>query len=332
MRFIYKFILLSVLLFLIFILDLSIGSIDLSVYDIIKSFFSPSLNNIREIVNEFRMPRVMSAILSGISLPISGLLLQTLFSNPLAGPYIFGISSGAGLGVAIVVLGSSYLGFVAIPGSLSISIAAIIGALSVLLLIMFISMRVKNNLTILVIGVFLGSGISAIISLMQYLSEAELLKNYVIWTMGSLDNVSTENITIYAVVVLIALFLSIFLSKNFDGFYVGEDSAKTLGINVKNTRLAIFVLSGTLTGLTTAMIGPVGFVGIAIPHIVRFIFKENMHLKLIILSAITGAIVMLLSDIICHIGKTIIPLNTITALWGIPIILWIVLKNKSLKT
>lgn len=332
MRFIYKFALLGVLLLLIFVFDLSIGSIDISVFEIIKSIISPALNNTREIVYQFRMPRAISAVLCGISLPISGLLLQTLFSNPLAGPYIFGISSGAGLGVAIVVLGSSYLGFATVAGSITISVAAVIGALSVLLLIMFISIRVKSNLTILVIGVFLGSGISAIISLMQYLSEAELLKNYVIWTMGSLDNANTENIMLYAVVVLSVLFLSIFLSKNFDGFYVGEESAMTLGINVKNTRLAIIVLSGILTGLTTAMIGPVGFVGIAIPHIVRFIFKENMHLKLIILSAFTGAIIMLLSDIISHLGKNIIPLNTITALWGIPVILWIVLKNKTLNT
>jgi len=331
MRFSHKFFLLSVLLLIIFILDLSVGSIKISVLDIVKSFFDSSLTDIRVIVKEFRQPRVMSAVLAGIALPLSGLLLQTLFSNPLAGPYIFGISSGAGLGVAIVILGSTYLGFAALPGSLSISIASVFGALGVLILIMFISLRIKSNISILVIGIFMGSGISAIISLMQYLSEAELLKSYVIWTMGSLDSVNADNINLYSILVFVILGLSIFLSKNFDGFYLGEENAKTLGINVKNTRLAIFLISGILTGFTTAMVGPIGFVGIAVPHIVRLLFKETMHLKLIILSALTGAIIMIVSDIICHIGKSVIPVNTVTALWGIPIILWIVLKNKTLQ-
>lgn len=318
------------ILILFFFLDLSTGKAEITIKEIINLIFEKDKSTSQYLIfYELRLPRVLTAILAGISLPVSGLLLQTLFKNPLAGPYIFGISSGASLGVAILLMGLSIFGISQIPGALTIGLAGIIGASFILFIILLISLKIRDNLTILIIGVFIGSGISAIVNLMQYLSDAPILKKFVIWTMGSLDAVIKEQLLIFSLLIIIFFGISIMLSKYFDALYIGEENARTLGINIKTLRISILVISGIMTGITTAYCGPIGFVGIAIPHISRTLFNSSKHLELIIYSALTGIIIMLISDILSHSFKNqIIPINTITAILGIPVIIWVIFKNK----
>lgn len=306
------------------------GSIDFSFKEIFQILLNKNTDpNNNLIIKNFRLPRAITSILIGISLPISGLLLQTLFKNPLAGPYIFGISSGASLGVAVLLLGLSFIGITALPTIFSIAIAAIIGAGFILLIILLISLKISDSLTILIIGVMLGSGIGAMVNLMQYFSAAPMLKKFVIWTMGSLDGVQKEQIWYFALLVLIPAVSTIFLSKFLDTLYLGAENAQTLGVNVKLLRISIFIITGVMTGIATAFCGPIGFIGIAVPHLARIIFKTSKHLHLVIFSAIIGAIIMLLSDALSHsFDSQIIPINSITAILGIPIIIWVIFRNR----
>ena len=322
--------LLLFLLFFSFVLDLSSGSINYSLSDIFITFFNKNSNpDSYLILSQLRLPRVITALFVGIALPISGLLLQTLFKNPLAGPYIFGISSGASLGVAFLLLGLGFLGFTTIPGSFSIAIAGISGASLILLIILLISLKINDSLTILIIGVLLGSGISSLVSLMQFFGDAPMLKKFVVWTMGSLDAVQKNQLWYFGLIIIGSASITIFLSKFLDSLYLGDENAQTLGVNVKILRLIIFLITGIMTGIVTAFCGPIGFIGIAVPHLSRIIFKTSKHFQLIIFSSIIGAIIMLLSDALSHsFDATIIPINTITAILGIPIIIWVIFKNK----
>lgn len=329
MKFIFKILVLLVLLFTAFIVDLKTGSIDFSFSELFSVFFNRNTDTQTYLIlKEFRLPRVLTAILVGVSLPLSGLLLQTLFKNPLAGPYILGISSGASLGVAVFLLGVTFIGITAVPAGVSLSVAGIIGAFFVLAIILSISLKIGNNTTILIIGVFLGSGISAIVNLLQYFSSAPMLKKFVIWTMGSLDAVMNDQLWYFSLIVLISIILLVVFSKYFDTIYLGEDNAKTLGVDIKLLKILILIVTGILTGVTTSLCGPIGFIGIAVPHLSRIIFKTYRHLELIIYSSLIGATLMLFSDAVSHsFSNQVVPINTITSIVGIPIIFWIVFKG-----
>lgn len=322
--------LLVFLLLFSFVIDLSAGSLDFTIGEIFSSLFNKSSNPDNYLIlTELRLPRVITALFVGIALPVSGLLLQTLFKNPLAGPYIFGISSGASLGVAILLLGLGFLGFTSIPSSFSIAIAGILGASLILLIILLISLKINDSLTILIIGVLLGSGISSLVGLMQYFSDAPMLKKFIIWTMGSLDAVQKNQLWYFGLIIIGSTSITVILSKFLDSLYLGDENAQTLGVNVKILRLAIFMITGIMTGLVTAFCGPIGFIGIAVPHLARIIFKTSKHIQLIIYSSIIGAIIMLLSDALSHSFEAqIIPINTITAVLGVPIIIWVIFRNK----
>ncbi len=326
----WKFFLLFLFLLLSIVIDLKTGSIKSSISDIFRSIIIKGNNpQLFVIIKEIRFPRILTAILVGIALPVSGLLLQTLFRNPLAGPYIFGISSGASFGVAVLLLGFSLFGINYFPGNFSIAVSGIMGASLVLLIILLISMKIRDSLTILIIGIFLGSGISAIVNLMQYFAAAPMLKRFVVWSMGSLDAVQNSQLLLFSFIIFIFLLLSIFLSKFFDGLYLGEENAQTVGINVNLLRISIFIITGVMTGIVTAYCGPIGFIGIAIPHLSRMILKSSKHIELIAFSALTGAVILLLSDALSHsFAERFIPINTITAIIGIPIIIWVVSMNK----
>jgi len=325
-----KRIILFSLLLAAFIFDLNSGSISFTFNDIKQAIFEGTdVNSTFTIIFELRFPRVFTAVLSGIALSVSGLLLQTLFNNPLAGPYIFGISSGASFGVATLLLGMSFFGMSAMPGTFSLAFAGIIGAAFVLLIVVLISLKIKDSLTILIIGVFLGSGISAVVNLMQYFSNAYMLKKFVVWTMGSLDAVNPEQLYFLSAIIFVFFALSVFSSKYFDSLYIGEENARTVGVNVNILRFIVFLTTGVMTGVITAFCGPIGFIGIAVPHIARYIFKTSRHLELIIYSAVIGSIMMLVSDGISHsIENQLIPINTITAFIGVPVIFWVILRNR----
>ncbi|MFW5766777.1 MAG: FecCD family ABC transporter permease [Bacteroidota bacterium] len=280
----------------------------------------------------FRLPRVLTAVLAGAALSVSGLLMQTLFRNPLAGPYILGISSGASLGVALVVLGAGTGGAMlqGSAGSLWLVVSGAIGAGLVMLIVSLISIRQKDIMTLLILGVLIGAVISAIVGLLQYLSQAADLKLYVLWTMGSLRSVSPDDLKLLAPVILVGLFVSWLISKHLNILLLGEDNARAMGTPVLLIRLLIFVCVSILAGSITAFCGPIGFIGIAVPHIIRSIFRCSDHRWLLPASMVGGAGVMLLSDILSNFGPgdSVMPINSITALVGIPFIFWLILSKR----
>lgn len=321
---------------LLFMLSLLSGSVKIPVSEVFQTLFekNPSSDWYLTLF-EFRLPKTLVAVLAGSSLAVSGLLMQTVFRNPLAGPYILGISSGAGLGVALLVLGFPVLlgvGFGLAISQWAIVIAAWIGSATILLLVLFISMRVNDIMTILIFGIMFGSAATAIVSILQYFGGESSVKAFVVWTMGSLGGVTKNQIPIFAAGTLAGLLLALVLPKNLNVLLLGENYAKTMGVNIVLTRMLVFISTSLLAGTVTAFCGPIGFIGIAIPHIARMWFKTANHFILVPASLLLGADVLLISDIVSQLpGKAaILPINSITALLGIPVVIWIIIRNKKI--
>lgn len=328
---------LFLLFLLFFFLDLSLGQLNIPLKDILSILFTG--NSISEewkiIILDFRLPKTITAILAGSSLSISGLQMQTTFRNPLADPYVMGISAGAGLGVAIAILGVTKLPFFFDHNNLSnfsVISASWIGSFSVLLIILLISIKLRDIMTVLILGILLGSIISAIISILQYYSQETLLKTFIIWGMGSLSHTGITHLKLLIPVILFGIFLSYLLSKKMDAFLLGENYAKSMGVNIKITRTLIFINTSLLAGSITAFCGPIGFIGIAVPHLAKLIFRTASHRILITGCIMIGSVIMLISDLISQLPSKILPINPITALFGIPIIIWIIIKNKNISS
>lgn len=323
---------LFLLLMSLFILDIFLGSLTIKPSEVITAIFKNSGSNLETIIMKFRFPKAITALIVGIALSLSGLQMQTVFRNPMAGPYVLGISSGASLGVAFVIMGSSAsvlpLSFSG-SGNWILAGAAWIGAGAVMLLIMFISSRVKDIMTILILGIMLSSGVSAIVSIMQYFSNDTLLKAYVIWTMGSLGNLTSAQLQVLLLSVSAGMFLSILTIKMLNALLLGENYAVSIGLNVRLSRTIIFICTSILTGSVTAFCGPIGFVGIAVPHIARIIFKTSDHKILIPATILTGGAIMLASDIVSQLpgSDNVLPVNSVTSLIGIPVVIWVILRN-----
>jgi iron complex transport system permease protein len=283
------------------------------------------------IVVQSRIPKALTAILCGAALSLAGLLMQTLFRNPLAGPYLLGISSGAGLGVALLVMGAGVTGIALATGS-AINVAAIIGALVMMLILLVVSFKLKDVMTLLIFGVMMGSIATAIIGLIQFFTSDFQLKSFIIWTLGSLSAVSFGELAILFICLILSAMFALYNYKGLNAVLISEDFAKMLGINVLQVRLSIVIITGILAGLTTAFCGPIGFVGIIIPHLSRLLLKSNDHLILIPVCLLLGANVLLLGDILAHLptNGTSLPINSITSIIGIPIILWILFGKKNL--
>ena len=326
----------AALLFLVFcllILDIFSGSVSIKASDVIKAIFTNTDSNFETIILKFRLPKAVTALTVGIALSLSGLQMQTVFRNPMAGPDVFGISSGASLGVAFVILGfsagispESLKGF----GNWILVFASWAGAGAVMILIMFISTRVKDIMTILIIGIMLSSGISAIVTIMQYFSNETMLKAYVIWTMGSLGNLTSSQLNVLLICVSVGVFLSLVSSKMMNALLLGENYAGSIGLNVRNARIVVFVSTCILAGSVTAFCGPIGFIGIAVPHVARILFKTSDHKILIPATILTGGAVMLASDIISQLpgSESILPVNSVTSLIGVPVVIWVILRNR----
>lgn len=331
------FTLLVILLVAFFILDLFLGSVVIPFKDILSILLDRGdvSSESSSIILNFRLPKALTALFAGLALSVSGLLMQTTFRNPLAGPFVLGISSGAGLGVAIVVMGfSSVLNFThaSILNNWAIVMAAWLGSGFILILILIVSTRIKDIMTILILGLMFSSAASAIISILQYFSNEAMLKSYVLWTMGSLGSVTKSQLYMLIPGVLLGLSLAVISIKWLDAFLLGENYAKSLGMNIKTSRNLIFLSTSLLAGSVTAFCGPIGFIGIAIPHIARMIFNTASHKILLPGSVLMGAIALLLSDIISQLpgNQVNLPINSITALIGIPVVMWIVFKNKKI--
>ena len=320
---------LGLLLMALFLLDLRLGSLSIGLGEILGHLRGSSELSEQQllILTKFRLPRIATAMLAGAALPACGLQMQTLFRNPLAGPYVLGISSGASFGAALVVLGSGATGIVA---TWSLALAAWMGAGSVMLLLLFVSHRIKDVMTILILGIMFSSGLGAIISIMQYFSEASALKSFVIWSMGSLGNVTGSQLSILAWAVLPLLVLTLAYSKVLNGLMLGEEYALTMGVRIQRTRTIVFASTSILAGTITAFCGPIGFIGIAVPHMTRFLLNQSDHRILMPASMLTGMVVMLLSDIISRLPGTepILPIHAITSLIGIPVVIWLVVINR----
>jgi iron complex transport system permease protein len=327
------FLLLGILVIVVFFLDILLGSVNIKPHDVVNALVHNSGSDIETIIMKFRLPKAITATLVGIALSLSGLQMQTLFRNPMAGPYVLGVSSGASLGVAFVILGfSASLSPDTLKGlgNWALIAAAWIGAGAVMMLIMIISVRVKDILIVLILGIMLSSGISAIVSIMQYFSSESMLKAYVIWTMGSLGNLTSAQLQILTMAIAAGTLLSILSSKMLNALLLGESYASSIGLNINFARIIIFAGTSILAGSVTAFCGPVGFIGIAVPHIARIVFRTSDHRKLIPASILTGAIIMLASDIISQLpgSDKVLPVNSVTSLVGIPVVIWVILRTR----
>lgn len=275
-----------------------------------------------------RLPRAITAILAGAALSVSGLMMQTLFRNPLAGPYILGVSSGAGLGVAIVTMASTMIGFRLMAfGQVAVAAAAVLGALAVLLLVLAVAHKVKNNVSLLIVGLMIGSIAGALVNLIQNFANPDALKLFIVWTLGSLSSVGWTELLILVVVLVIGAILVLFLVKPLNGLLLGENYARSLGVNVERTRTAIVIATCLLAGGITAFCGPIAFVGVAVPHIARGVFQTSNHRVTAAASALIGANLLLVCDILCNIFTYPLPISTMSALFGAPIIIWIIVRK-----
>lgn len=324
-----KTFLLILLILILTLIDLNTGASNLNILTIIKNLFNGSISETQKLILfQLRLPRILTAFLAAIALPVSGLLLQTLLYNPLAGPYVLGINTGAALGMAFATLTASLINII-LPKFYSV-LSSISGALLVLMLIIYLTNKFKNSVIVLLFGIFINSIISAFIDLMIFFSKNTDLKIFMVWTLGSFDNAELE---LVAILLPISIFLTLsiaFDAKKIDSIYLGEETALTLGVNINRLKIKTFAITGILSGLVTAIAGPISFVGVAVPHLARIFFKTPHHFWLINGSILIGIVMVLISDIISHsFGNYILPINTINSLWGLPVIMYILLKNKS---
>lgn len=314
----------------LFLIDLACGSVSLPIRDVAAALTGgecPETSS--RIVLDIRLVKAIVAIIAGIALSISGLQMQTVFRNPLAGPYVLGISSGASLAVALYILSASAIGIrLSSAGTLGMAAAAWIGAASVLAIVTAVGRRIKDIMVILILGIMISSGISAIVQILQYLSSDEALKSFVVWTMGSLGNVTFDQLPILGGAVGAGLILAVATAKPLNILLLGEEYASSLGLDLRRSRLLIFTSTTLLAGTVTAFCGPIGFIGLALPHVARAIFASADHRILLPASALIGAVAMLGCDIISK--SFTLPINAITALIGIPVVIWIVIRNRSI--
>lgn len=315
------FVCLTLLLMVLALLDTCSGSVWISPHRFVD--IANHQSPIAHILLQLRLPKMLTAILAGASLSVAGLMMQTLFRNPLAGPYILGVSSGASLGVAVVTMCG-----VALGSSGLISGAAILGSVMVMLLVMMIAKRIRSNVTLLIVGMMVGNIAGAIVNMIQNFANPDSLKLFVVWTLGSLGGVGWNELPTLAAGIAMAVVFVLLLIKPLNGLLLGEDYARGLGINVERTRWMMVVASCLLAGSVTAFCGPIAFIGVAVPHIARGVFATSNHRLTVPASALIGANILLICDILCNLSTYSLPISTMSALFGAPIILWIVLKKK----
>ena len=315
---------------------MNLGSVSIPTKEVFKSIIGGIDNESWEyIIHNYRLPKAFTAILVGSGLGISGLLMQTLFRNPLAGPFVLGITSGASLGVALIIMGASlFSGIIAtiFISKWSLVIASSLGSFLVLLAVMVVSAKVRDTMAILIIGLMFGSITAAVVSVLSYFSSAELLQQYIFWGFGSLGNLSWNELLVFFIIYLIGFLLSVMSIKALNTLLLGENYAKSLGLNIKQSRLLIILATSLLAGTITAFSGPIAFIGLAIPHITRQIFNTSNHKILLPAVFLFGAIIMLLCDIIAQLPTSdyTLPINAITSLIGAPVVIWLLVRQRKM--
>ena len=278
----------------------------------------------QQILHAIRFPKALTAIMAGAALSVSGLMMQTLFRNPLAGPYTLGVSSGASLGVALLTMLSVFSIQLSV---FSLPVAACVGATMVLLLVLAVSRRVTSNVSLLIVGLMFGSIAGDLVSLLQNFANPDALKLFIVWTLGSLCSVGWGDMQMMIPILLIGTLFVLLALKPLNGLLLGEDYARGLGIHVERTRLYIVLATGLLAGGVTAFCGPIAFIGVAVPHIARGLFGTSNHRITLPASALIGACLLLVCDILCSLFIYPLPISTVSALFGAPVIIWIILKN-----
>ncbi|WP_026713169.1 iron ABC transporter permease [Flavobacterium daejeonense] len=324
------------LLFLFFT-NISLGSVTIPFEEIFHSLCGSqaSKSTWEYIIMDYRLPKAITVILVGIGLSISGLLMQTLFRNPLAGPYVLGLSSGASLGVAFVILGAGLLPpFLReiVLSSYGIVLASTIGSSCVLLAVLLVSIRLRDTMTILIVGLMFGSLSSAIVGTLSFFSTAEQLQKFTFWSLGNLGNLSWTSIVILAVCVLAGLLLSLASIKPLNALLLGENYARSLGLNYNKARLIIIFSTSILAGSITTFAGPIAFIGLAVPHIAKLLFHTSNHTILFWSTLLLGAIIMLICDTISQVpgGEIILPINAVTSIFGAPIVIWLLIRKQKM--
>lgn len=332
-----SFIILAVILITCFFVNISLGSVSIPLKDIFGTLIGKSTEQEtwQFIIQNYRLPKALTAMIVGSGLGISGLLMQTLFRNPLAGPFVLGISSGASLGVAIIILGSGLFG--GILSSLFISkwgivIAASLGSFLVLLAVLAVSLKVRDTMAILIIGLMFASITASIVSVLSYFGSAEQLQQYIFWGFGSLGNLSWEDLIILLIIYVIGILLAILSTKSLNTLLLGENYAKSLGLNIKQSRFLIIIATSLLAGTITAFTGPIAFIGLAIPHITRQVFNTSNHKILLPAVFLFGGIVMLICDSISQLPNSefTLPINAITSLVGAPVVIWLLVRKRKM--
>ncbi|WP_432419579.1 iron chelate uptake ABC transporter family permease subunit [Flavobacterium lacustre] len=321
----------------LFLINISLGSVSIPVKEVFNSLTGgvSSRETWEYIIINYRLPKAIAAILTGMGLSISGLLMQTLFRNPLAGPYVLGLSSGASLGVAMVILGSAFLPvFLStfLLSSYGIVIASSLGSFLVLLAVLVVSQQLRDTMAILIVGLMFGSLTSAIVGTLTYFSTAEQLQKFTFWSMGNLGNLSWTSISILSISVSIGLLLSLFSIKPLNALLLGENYAKSLGLNYNKARLIIIFATSILAGSITAFAGPIAFVGLAVPHIAKLVFQTSNHTVLFWSTLLFGASIMLICDSISQLpGSDItLPINAVTSIFGAPIVIWLLIRKRKM--
>jgi iron complex transport system permease protein len=331
----FLFLLLLLATVTLFLTNVSLGSVSIPFEEVVRSLFSkPMSKESWEIIFwNFRIPKAITAVLVGIGLSMSGLLMQTLFRNPLAGPYVLGLSSGASLGVAFIILGAGFL-----PLSIStfflsnygLVLASSLGSFLVLLAVLLVSQQLKDTMAILIVGLMFGSFTSAIVSVLSYFTSAEKLQKFTFWSMGSISNLSWHEISLLTLFVLIGISISFLVIKPLNALLLGEKYAQSIGIDYKKTRLIIIIATSILAGSITAFAGPIAFVGLAVPHMAKLVFQTSNHFVLFWSTLLLGAIVMLSCDIIAQVpgNDMTLPINAITSVMGAPVVIWLLVRKK----
>ena len=325
------FILFTAAVAVLFAADIAVGSVSIPIRDVWAALTGGECDpTTARIIRDIRLMKAAVALVAGAALAVSGLQMQTLFRNPLAGPYVLGVSSGASLGVALFILGAPMLGLTghAWLSSLGVAGAAWIGAAATLALVAAISTRIKDIMVILILGIMISSGVSAIVQILQYLSAEEALKSFVVWTMGSLGDVTATQLALLLPAVAAGAALGVAAIKSLNMLLLGENYARSMGLDLRRSRSIILLSTTLLAGTVTAFCGPIGFIGLAMPHVARVIFRNADHRSLMPAAALTGAASLLLCDMVAKLLA--LPVNSITALLGIPVVIWVVVRNRNI--
>ncbi|BFP39215.1 iron ABC transporter permease [Flavobacteriaceae bacterium GF1] len=328
-----QFIVLFLILLASGLLNISLGSVAIPLSQTFKALFGEAMENTswEYIIYSYRLPKAATAILVGGGLSLSGLLMQTLFRNPLAGPFVLGISSGASLGAALLLMGATLLGSILVS-DVSLVVAASAGSFLVLLVVVLVANRVRDTMALLIIGLMFGSITAAIVSVLAYFSDAEQLQRFIFWTYGSVGNLSWNQNALLGAVVIVGVALSVLHIKSLNALLLGEQYAQSLGITLKKSRLGIILVTGLLAGSITAFAGPIAFVGLAVPHLTRQIFKTMDHKVLVPAVFLYGAILLLLCDTIAQLPSSaqVLPINAITSIVGAPVVIWLLVRKRKL--